>query len=1336
MSLTAFDLPPPRTWQAFEALCHDIFSKEWGVADANRVGRNGQKQHGVDIIAKLASGWTGVQCKWVARTAEITPADLRKIAEEALEFRPPLSRLVVATTSPNDAPLQLEARRICEDHARDGLFSISLFGWDDLCAKFDSYPDVVAHHYAALSRFGRRDEIVRTEYSTRIENFKRQYLGDDEQLVPFIGREMELAALDEWLADNKRSYEIIRAPAGRGKSALLASWTASLGYAVALIYMPISARFRTNLAQVVFTSLLSRLSALHDRPLPASAEISVEQARGLIGDLLARPLPDDLRLLIIIDGLDEAADFEITADLFPRRAPRGLKVLLAGRPLALRPDPLVGLVRTARDLPLLPSAAVRTALFDAGTDAEVAEQVVRLSQGDPLLLRLYLDALAAGELDRRKLSAAAPGLNSFFARWWDDQLDLWRDLDAAGSNLVETLLCVLACALGPLSRDDLLDTTLVPERPSVFQLDAALSRLGRLIVGAGRTNDLILSHPRFADFIREEWIPASRRRETEQRFISWGDRALASVGSALSPGPSPYLISHFGAHLERAEASQDRFELLTSRYWADCWRSVDPSLNGFLVDVDRRSRAATHQIRTEGLDSALLVALVTCALSSATVRTIANGLNPNVYVASLRLGIWSADTVIEHMAKVRRQGLSSGSLAAVARIVDPERTTEILALALSSDNSYYRMEALKELLPYLAPSGHAHALMELSQDVIASGHWRGLGFPVPVQSALTIAEQLRNPEDRAYALASLLPALSQPFRENLEAVIEGMLSAHSSAFIEDISYVGALQNLSSERRLRVVTRILNQLEDDRARLSALREISPAADAGLVGPLLLCAASVEDDIDRGEALALVAEATTAGHIERFLEIAHGIERPQPRARSLAALGRHHDGPWCRSALEFCATGSWYPSIRAPIIVDACRRLSDPDRLKLESLLMADLNAPIDSRAWDEHDPDWLLADFAETFTQTSPHHALRLIGMIDADEVRALQLASFALHGPPDYRGQAIEMLRRVEGPMNVIDGYVYLVDKSSGDARVRACAEVVQFAVSNGCADYLVSTATEHGWDLERELGDAAVREALTLSRVGDWHELGDALVALAPGASGQAAGDALRVMKRIGYELPINRITQAFANKFSSSQLQSLFSSVKRTPSKAFAASILKDIFPHLPPETKSEALQWVHSLPEKTIKLVEGKIRFLTACAAGQDTPLAEAERLILTLPEPNRNEALATIQRRISPERHPHRRQATNASYSREALMEELRKGRDFPRGVSDPFELLIEQDFTEMKEATTEALLMAGMGERSRLLRVIGGLSPAIHRLCGINAVDRIVAVVRENVESWS
>ena len=45
------NLPIPKDWDEFENLCADLFSKEWGDRNATRNGRQGQRQHGVDIYA-------------------------------------------------------------------------------------------------------------------------------------------------------------------------------------------------------------------------------------------------------------------------------------------------------------------------------------------------------------------------------------------------------------------------------------------------------------------------------------------------------------------------------------------------------------------------------------------------------------------------------------------------------------------------------------------------------------------------------------------------------------------------------------------------------------------------------------------------------------------------------------------------------------------------------------------------------------------------------------------------------------------------------------------------------------------------------------------------------------------------------------------------------------------------------------------------------------------------------------------------------------------------------------------------------------------------------------
>jgi hypothetical protein len=56
-------LNPPESWEQFEALCADLFAREWGDPNVVRYGRQGQRQDGVDIYGKEDSADVGAQCK-------------------------------------------------------------------------------------------------------------------------------------------------------------------------------------------------------------------------------------------------------------------------------------------------------------------------------------------------------------------------------------------------------------------------------------------------------------------------------------------------------------------------------------------------------------------------------------------------------------------------------------------------------------------------------------------------------------------------------------------------------------------------------------------------------------------------------------------------------------------------------------------------------------------------------------------------------------------------------------------------------------------------------------------------------------------------------------------------------------------------------------------------------------------------------------------------------------------------------------------------------------------------------------------------------------------------
>src|SRR5262249_23270322 len=146
------------------------------------------------------------------------------------------------------------------------------------------------------------------DYAARIQNFLIEYLGTAKDPVPFDGREADLARLDAWL-ENPESppYLLLVAPAGRGKSALLVPWSSRLlrRADVAVVFLPVSIRFRTNLSTVVFAALVARLAALHGDTVPSDLTRPVAVWRALMTDYLTRPLPDGRRILLIIDGVDE-----------------------------------------------------------------------------------------------------------------------------------------------------------------------------------------------------------------------------------------------------------------------------------------------------------------------------------------------------------------------------------------------------------------------------------------------------------------------------------------------------------------------------------------------------------------------------------------------------------------------------------------------------------------------------------------------------------------------------------------------------------------------------------------------------------------------------------------------------------------------------------------------------------------------------------------------------------------------------------------------------------------------------------------------------------------------
>jgi hypothetical protein len=142
-------LPIPKNWQDFESICHRLWTEIWNDLNAQKNGRQGQAQHGVDIFGKplYTSNYHGVQCKDKDNRlgSVLTETELVKECNKAIGFKPLLSTFTLATTSQRDEGIQEFYRTLNED--KEFSFDINVWSWDDIEAEIAYRPMILNHYY-------------------------------------------------------------------------------------------------------------------------------------------------------------------------------------------------------------------------------------------------------------------------------------------------------------------------------------------------------------------------------------------------------------------------------------------------------------------------------------------------------------------------------------------------------------------------------------------------------------------------------------------------------------------------------------------------------------------------------------------------------------------------------------------------------------------------------------------------------------------------------------------------------------------------------------------------------------------------------------------------------------------------------------------------------------------------------------------------------------------------------------------------------------------------------------------------------------------------------------
>lgn len=129
------DLPKPKSWDEFEDIVWEIYTRRWQDSHAQRYGRSGQAQNGIDIYGQQnhSGNYIAVQCK----RYEDKKLNLQTIVAEITKaegFSSPISEYIIATTTSRNTKIQDSIRLLNEERKEENKFAVYVSFWEDICS--------------------------------------------------------------------------------------------------------------------------------------------------------------------------------------------------------------------------------------------------------------------------------------------------------------------------------------------------------------------------------------------------------------------------------------------------------------------------------------------------------------------------------------------------------------------------------------------------------------------------------------------------------------------------------------------------------------------------------------------------------------------------------------------------------------------------------------------------------------------------------------------------------------------------------------------------------------------------------------------------------------------------------------------------------------------------------------------------------------------------------------------------------------------------------------------------------------------------------------------------
>ena len=497
----------------------------------------------------------------------------------------------------------------------------------------------------------------------------------------FVGRDRLIAELDAFLAEQPSGYFVVEAPAGLGKTALLAHLVATRGWVhhfseLAPGEAGIAAARMSLAAQLIRAYDLRDAGEGSEPVLSEAAASRPDFLRGLLGDASAQ-LQAGEKLVLVVDALDEAGTRPGENVLgLPQLLPAGVFFVVSKRtvPVDLYTESPRRVVRIDPDADDN-QQDVRAFLAAAAVPQPLVEAIFTKSGGVWIYVRYALQHVAAnpGRVDPDTLPE---GLWAWYHRFWRS----WATAHAADWHRVHLpLLATLAAAREDLTLEQL--SRLAGVDPPPAELPAEWQPY--LITRRERPRRHRLYHASLRDFLHggstsedsaEQDFADDLAEATSAAHSRLADRCLAAWRGEAE---EEYGVAHVTAHLRFAGRHDELFALVDEPEWRTRLLLRDPSAGRFLDSVtdawdcaaglDREAvaagRAASHLRREIAsalsaqdvhsfaayFPAAILARLVAARIWTIEQALAATALSPYLYGRAMSLA-----ALLPHLPEARR----------------------------------------------------------------------------------------------------------------------------------------------------------------------------------------------------------------------------------------------------------------------------------------------------------------------------------------------------------------------------------------------------------------------------------------------------------------------------------------------------------------------------------------------------------------------------------------------------------------------------------------------------------------------------------------------------------